>query len=227
MKNNEVSINPIGLAQDFSELFGEINNSDSSSDNWFQQYNVNPKLEGLTLHVFDDFTSGVFLLSEFYRTQSSTKNKTILLSNDEFIEKYKNPLFYEIKKSSIYRGEDNEMSLFFSKMLEENRVTALYILNELFIKNMHDDAFCVKILSLCNDYSYDDLDPTAQTLAALSIHHKSDRVKSAAMNLFSHWGSYTAYKLLVSIDCPKEPWIQVKYQTIKKTLERRWCMQEK
>ena len=40
MKNDSLSINPIGLAQDFLELFEEIRKLDSSSDNWFQQYRV-------------------------------------------------------------------------------------------------------------------------------------------------------------------------------------------
>ena len=69
--------------------------------------------------------------------------------------------------------------------------------------------------------------PTAQTLAALSVNHQSKRVRSAAMNLFSHWGTLGAYKLLNSISCPDDPWIKMKYQTIKKSLERRWYMQEK
>ena len=56
---------------------------------------------------------------------------------------------------------------------------------------------------------------------------KKQRVKSAAMNLFSHWGTKDAYRLLCSITCPEAPWIKMKYETIKKALERRWCMQER
>lgn len=227
MKNNSLSINPIGLLQDFSDLFEEISKLDSSSDNWFQQYKIKPYEDTLNLHFLNDITSDKFCLSNLEQSISSSINKVIPLSNEQFIEKYKVVLYQCIKKSPIYRGEDNDMSLLFSKMLEENKVSTLYILNDLFINNIQDEMLCVKILSLCNDYGYNELNPTAQTLAALSINHNSKRVKSAAMNLFSHWGTLQAYNLLVSINCPDEPWIKMKYQTIKKSLERRWCMQER
>lgn len=227
MKNNSLSINPIGLAQDFLDLFEEISKLESSSDNWFQQYRVKSNRGSFILKHLDNTTSECFSLSEFEQGISSTKNKVIPLSNEQFIVKYQELLLQCIKKSSIYRGEDNDMSLLFSEMLEENKVSTLYILNDLFIKNIQNEILCVKILSLCNDFGYEELNPTAQTLAALSINHTSKRVRSAAMNLFSHWGTHDAYNLLLAINCPNEPWIKMKYNNIKKSLERRWCMQEK
>lgn len=227
MKNNSLSINPIGLLQDFSDLFEEISKLDSSSDNWFQQYKIKPYEGLLNLQFLNDITSDNFSFSSVEQSISSSINRVIPLSNEQFIEKYKGLLFHSIKSSPIYRGEDNDMSLLFSEMLVENKVSTLYILNDLFINNIQDEVLCVKILSLCNDYRYDELNPTAQTLAALSINHNSKSVRSAAMNLFSHWGTLEAYHLLTSINCPDEPWIKMKYQTIKKSLEQRWCMHEK
>lgn len=227
MKNNSLSINPIGLAQDFSDLFEEISKLDSSSDNWFQQYKINSCKGNLFFQSLNNITSENFNLYDINIGISSSKNKVVTLSNEQFIKKYQDVLYLSIKNSSIYRGEDNEMSLLFSEMLEENKVTTLYILNDLFIKNIQNEMLCVKILSLCNEYGYDELNPTAQTLAALSVNHQSKRVRSAAMNLFSHWGTLDAYRLLNSISCPDDPWIKMKYQTIKKSLERRWYMQEK
>ena len=75
-----------------------------------------------------------------------TLNRVIPLSNEQFIEKYKGLLFHSIKSSPIYRGEDNDMSLLFSEMLVENKVSTLYILNDLFINNIQDEVLCVKIL---------------------------------------------------------------------------------
>jgi len=214
MKNNSLSINPIGLAQDFLDLFEEISKLESSSDNWFQQYRVKSNKGSFISKHLDNTTSECFSLSEFEQSISSSKNKVISLSNEQFIVKYQELLLQCIKKSPIYRGEDNDMSLLFSEMLEENKVSTLYILNDLFIKNIQNEMLCVK-------------NPTAQTLAALSINHTSNRVRSAAMNLFSHWGTHDAYNLLLAINCPNEPWIKMKYNNIKKSLERRWCMQEK
>ena len=60
MKNNSLSINPIGLLQDFSDLFEEIGKLDSSSDNWFQQYKIKPYEGLLNLQFLNDITSDNF-----------------------------------------------------------------------------------------------------------------------------------------------------------------------
>ena len=226
MKKYNISINPIGLVGDFADLFEEISTIKTSSDNWFQQYKINPEHDIVNICHVDEFISD-FNWSDMRNSQSSTKNKVLPLTNEQFIKKYREMLQLAITKSPIYRGEDNEMSLLFFEMYNENKVATLNVLNDLYLKNIDDDMSCVKILSLCNDYSEKELYPTAQVLAALSINHKSDRVKSAAMNLFSHWGTKDAYKLLCAIECPNVPWIRMKFSTIKKALESRWCMQEK
>ena len=227
MKNSNASINPIGLVDDFSELFEEVCKIETSSDNWFQQYRVKSAKNRVEVVLHGDSISDSFWLLDIQNDQSSSKKQVLPLSNEEFCAKYKQLLFYAINKSAIFKGEDNEMSILFKEMYTENKIASLNVLNELYISNIDNDMFCVKILSLCNDYSEQDLYPTAQVLASLSINHKSDRVKSAAMNLFSHWGTKDAYRLLCSITCPEAPWIKMKYETIKKALERRWCMQER
>lgn len=227
MKNNSISTSAIGLAQDFSELFESILNAESSSDNWFQQYQL---IKDINKIRFQEVESLLSTRMESYQREwssFSTKKKIVPLSNEDFVAKYKDILFQAILKSPINNGEDSDSTLMFSSLLSQNKISTLHIINELFINNIDNENTCVKILSLCNDYSYDELFPTAQTLASLSINHKSNRVKSAAMNLFSHWGTKESYNLLCSIECPNEPWIVVKFNTIKKSLEKKWSMQEK
>lgn len=224
MKISNISINPIGLPQDFTELFEQVLSSDSSSDNWFQQYQIARDACKIRLNEIDSLLSTSLDLYNAKWGTFSTKSNIVPLSNEDFIAKYKEPFFNSIQKSPVNKGEDTDATLMFAELLVQNKITTLHILNELFINNIEDERTCVKLLSLCNDYRYDDLYPTAQTLAALSINHQSKRVKSAAMNLFSHWGTKEAYNLLCSIECPEDPWIVMKYQTIKKSLEKKWCM---
>lgn len=227
MNNNNCISSQIGLVQDFSDLFADISQLATTSDNWFQQYQSIRDLNKLHLQVIDEML--VSSLGIYHNNSSvfSTKQKVLPLSNEEFANKYKPLLWGTIKKSPINNGEESEATSLFAELLAKNKITTLHIINDLFINYIDDELVCVKLLSLCNDYSYDDLFPTAQTLASLSISHKSKRVKSAAMNLFSHWGTKEAYKLLCSIECPNDPWIQMKFNTIKKSLEGRWYMQEK
>ena len=227
MKISDISINPIGLPQDFNDLFELVLRSDTSSDNLFQQYQLDR--DACKIH-FDDIDSALSNSFDLFNAKwgtFSTKNNVVPLSNEVFISQYKDIFFQTLLKSPVNNGEDTEATIMFSELISQNKITTLYMLNDLFIKNIDNEYVCVKLLSLCNDYSYEELNPTAQTLAALSIHHKSSRVKSAAMNLFSHWGNKESYKLICSIDCPNEPWIKMKYQTIKMALKKKWCMQER
>lgn len=224
MKSNHIVTNPIGLAQDFTDLFDTVLRSETSSDNWFQQYQTMREVCRIRLEHIDSMLSSS---QEVYRSRLSTystEKNVVPLSNEDFADKYKTIFYKAVIKSPINIGEDTESTIMFSDLLSQNKITTLHILNELFINNIEDEHTCVKLLSLCNDYRYDELYPTAQTLAALSINHQSKRVKSAAMNLFSHWGTREAYNLLCSIECPEDPWIVMKYQTIKKSLEKKWCM---
>lgn len=227
MKNNSISISAIGLVQDFSDLFESIQKADTSSDNWFQQYQTIQEFNRIRYNEVENLLSTSLELYQRGWSTFSTKSKVVPLSNEDFVTTYKELLYQSIVKSPINNGENSDSTLMFSELLVQNKISTLHIINELFINNIDNENTCVKILSLCNDYSYDELFPTAQTLASLSINHRSNRVKSAAMNLFSHWGTIESYKLLCSIDCPNEPWILIKYNTIKKSLEKKWCMQER
>lgn len=224
MKNDVLFTNPIGLVTDFTNIFEEISHGDYSSENWFQQYNC--FLQTINVqYALDNLTSNPF--SERTKSISSSKNSVYLLSNEAFIKKHHDTFLATILRSPINDGEDNPMVDYFNEMLDENKVASLNILNDLFVQNIDNEQICVKILSICNEYNEMDLSPTAQTLAALSISHKSGRVKSAAINLFSHWGTTNAYKLLCNLNCPKEPWIQMKYNRVKQSLKERCCMHEK
>lgn len=227
MRDNIISTSAIGLAQDFSELFKSIRKANTSSDNWFQQYQLIQDSNRILLREVENLISTSLELYQREWSTFSTKSKVVPLSNEDFVVKYKEPLYQSIVKSPINNGEESDSTVMFSKLLNQNKISTLHIINELFINNVDNENICVKILSLCNDYTYNELFPTAQTLASLSINHKSDRVKSAAMNLFSHWGTIESYNLLCSIECPNEPWIVLKYNTIKNSLEKKWCMQEK
>ena len=76
-------------------------------------------------------------------------------------------------------------------------------------------------------YKYDDLKPMGQTIALASISNKSSRVKSAAFNLFAHWACPEALKLLLQVDVPQQPWIAMKYNSVKESLEKKCFTQER
>lgn len=75
MKNSNASINPIGLVNDFSELFEEVCKIETSSDNWFQQYRVKSAKNRVEVVLHGDSISDSFWLLDIQNDQSSSKNK--------------------------------------------------------------------------------------------------------------------------------------------------------
>ncbi len=222
----EQGIDYIGLASDFERFF--IERSSSKSDNFLQDYDAKRQkyLNWISLGVTEDFASTQ--LSAIFDQPSFCSGSNIRpISTDSFDKKYKDA-FIGILKATIFElGEDNLATELFSKMVKENKDAAMSIINSLFIESFSEELTCVKILSVLNDYSYDELYPFSQTIALACLSNQSSRVKSAAFNLFAHWGNKRALELLLSIEPPTEDWIKMKYYKIKQSLEVQCSMQER
>lgn len=164
-------------------------------------------------------------LTELKYTNSlnASNNNVIPISTKTFDEKYKQS-FWE-QRTVFDAGEDNIATEKFAELISENKDASLKLICEYFVEAFKkDERMCVKILALLGDYSYKELYPYSQTIALSSLSHKSSRVKSAAYNMFAHWGNEESLSLLKSVEPPVEPWIRKKYYTIKSTLEERCYM---
>lgn len=128
-------------------------------------------------------------------------------------------------------GEDNEATLLFEELManEKTKDAVLKFIQGLFIEMYKEGnvAVCVKILTMLGSYSYGELFPFSQAIALASISYKNSRVISAAINLFAHWGNKEALDLLNNVQKPKEPWIKMKYLSVKKSLEEKCYTQER
>lgn len=222
----EQGIDYIGLASDFESFF--LERSSSKSDNYFQNYDAKRQkyLNWISLGVAEDFASTQ--LSALFDQPSFCSVRNIRpISTDSFDKKYKEAFAGVLRATNLELGEDNLATALFSKMVKENRDAAMSIINSLFIESFSEELTCVKILSILNDYSYEELFPFSQTMALACLSNKASRVKSAAFNLFAHWGNKQALELLLSIEPPTEEWIRMKYYTIKHSLEEQCFMLER
>lgn len=217
-------IDPIGLIADFEEFF-MLTQKCNNSDNKLQVYNPNigKYLQWISTEV-DSIESYPTrsIVSEY--SPSSTKASVVPFSNRSFEEKYMDSFKSTIASTKFEDGEYNSADDMFATLLMEDKDATLKMLNEFFINQYDDEKFCVKILCLFNEYSYEELKPFSQTIALASLANKSARVKSAAFNLFAHWGNKEALDLLLSVECPNQPWIKMKYNSVKRSLEEKCCM---
>lgn len=158
---------------------------------------------------------------------NASLSKVVPANNKTFRSKYESKFLATIQNTNFKAGEDNQATEMMSQLLAEEPDETLILLNDYFIEHYDDERLCVKILTLLNDYKYDELKPMGQTIALASISNKSSRVKSAAFNLFAHWACPEALKLLLQVDVPQQPWIAMKYNSVKESLEKKCSTQER
>lgn len=158
---------------------------------------------------------------------NASSSKVVPANNKAFRSKYEKKFLATIQDTNFKPGEDNQATEMMSQLLAEKPDETLILLNDYFIEHYDDERLCVKILTLLNDYKYDELKPMGQTIALASISNKSSRVKSAAFNLFAHWACPEALKLLLQVDVPQQPWIAMKYNSVKESLEKKCSTQER
>ena len=219
-------IDQIGLIPDLVDVIQYLNEAQNLSNNLLQVYDPykDKYLQWISDIGLDTLFSSPITELEYTNSLNASNNNVIPISTKTFDEKY-SKTFREIIQCTVFEaGEDNAATKKFADLLTENKDAALKLVCEYFIQSFNDERMCVKLLSLLSDYSYNDLYPYSQTIALSSLSNKSSRVKSAAYNMFAHWGNAEALDLLNSTEPPAEAWIRKKYYTIKSTLEERCCM---
>lgn len=159
--------------------------------------------------------------------ENTSSIKVVPTSNKAFRLQYERKFLATILNTIFKAGENNLATEMMSQLLVEDHEETLILLNDYFIEHYDDERLCVKILTLLNDYKYEELKPMGQTIALASISNKSSRVKSAAFNLFAHWACPEALKLLLQVEVPQQPWIAMKYYSVKESLEKKCSTQER
>lgn len=149
----------------------------------------------------------------------------------EFDEKQSKVFRNLIINTKFESGEDNAATLKFAELIANPPMkdAVLKFVQGLFVEMYKNGnvSVCVKILTMLGSYTYEELFPFSQAIALASISNISPRVTSAAINMFAHWGNKEALSLLNNIQEPKEPWIKMKYLSVKKSLEEKCSILER
>lgn len=220
---------PIGMLGDYEDVLKHLLESPHGSreiQKSISAYTERP------FRYFSDEQMQEFLTRTFPRVGNSVNDNTssttvVPANNTTFRSKYERKFLETIQNTIFKTGEDNQATEMMSQLLAEEPDETLILLNDYFIDHYDDDRLCVKILTLLNDYKYEELKPMGQTIALASISNKSSRVKSAAFNLFAHWACPEALKLLLQVEVPQQPWIAMKYNSVKESLEKKCSTRER
>lgn len=220
---------PIGMLGDYEDVFKYLLETPLGSNEvqkFISSYNEK------TFHYLSDERMQEFLSWSFPKisdksNENASSSKLVPANNKTFREKYERQFLSTIQNTNFKVGEDNQATEMMARLLEVYHDETLILLNDYFVEHYDDERLCVKILTLLNDYKYDELKPMGQTIALASISNKSSRVKSAAFNLFAHWACPEALKLIEQVEEPQQPWIAMKYNAVKNSLEKKCSTQER
>lgn len=219
-------IEPIVMLNDFNDFIdGTLYLSDNNLK--LDSFEKKTDLKWATSEYYNSVFSSLIDQIFFDDSQNVTESNYLPISTRSFDVKYKDAFLNVLRITNFEFGEDNTATFLFADMLEENKESTLNLINQYLVDNNNDESLIVKILSLLNDYSYDELYPYSQVVALASLSNKSMRVRSAAFNLFSHWGNTKSLELLETTAVPTEPWLKMKYNKIKDSLKERWSTQGK
>ena len=150
---------------------------------------------------------------------SSQYQHTRTESNESVIRDYfdsrKQEYLQLLTSTDFYNGETEEIETMTNSFLKKRRSVYLNWIQQVFLDNIDNAAIEVGILNLMRLYTYDDLAPASQMIALASRDMTDDRVKDAAFSLFGHWGDERALKLLEAYETPSDPFLAMKYETLK------------
>lgn len=220
---------PIGMLGDYEDVIKHLQDTFHGSREilkFIPSY-TEKNFQYLTDDNMLEFLTSSFQKVEDKGSENASSSKFVPANNKSFREKYERLFLETIRNTRFKAGEDNQATEMMAHILEEDRDETLILLNSYFVENYDDEKLCVKILTLLNDYNYEELKPTGQTIALASISNKSARVKSAAFNLFAHWACPEALKLIMQVEVPQQPWIAMKYNAVKQSLEKKCSTQER
>ncbi len=85
--------------------------------------------------------------------------------------------------------------------------------------NLNDDEIIIKLLTIFADYDYNELSAVQPWIVMANINNRSNAVKSAALQIIDSWHNQEALDFLSHFEVPQEPWLRMKYMTIRRDIE--------
>jgi hypothetical protein len=98
---------------------------------------------------------------------------------------------------------------------------------QLFFTFQDNEDILLQMLRLLQCFPIEKLYPASLAMAAVSLHHRSDYVKSEALSMLDHWGRHPAVlKFINNQEPPEAGWLRIKFESIKKALNKNVAIQE-
>ena len=114
---------------------------------------------------------------------------------------------------------DEEAYIFLKNLFSSYRKgDVLLWVQKIFNDNCNNEKVVVGLLKLLLEFSFDEVNPVAMTIAACCKNHKSYAIKSATFSLLGHWCNKEALDIITAFEEPREMMLRVKYKRLKEII---------
>lgn len=111
---------------------------------------------------------------------------------------------------------DEEAYLFLKNLFSTHRKEDILLwIQQIFNDNCKNEKVVVGLLRLFGEFSFEEVNPVAMTIAACCKNHKSYAIKSATFSLLGHWCNKEALDIITAFEEPREMMLRVKYKKLK------------
>ena len=155
-------------------------------------------------------------------------NSTSLLRDNNTVDKEKIEIDFEAMITSMLRNEDfecgisNQSENYFNNCLMKNRDDTLNKLLLSFVNNFHSNNahIVVGFLHIISHFKYEQVYPTGQSIAIMSLSYNDSEVQEYAIKCFENWGNIDGIKKLEAVKYT-DKWLDDYAQSVIEDLKTR------
>lgn len=155
--------------------------------------------------------------------QNSTSLANILNEKSKEDMDRKKDYFIKLLKTTKFEdGIDNEVTEYFSRLMQDNTSVALQWINSIYNESFSkkDDEIVIKILDLLSDYPLEEVKPNGQIMMVLGLANKNRFVQAKALKVLEHWMDYETLNMAGEIVITS-PWVSMMFDKIKDKIEKK------
>ena len=170
-----------------------------------------------TIKLSNPNRSGAGIFSLISKSESATDipdEEGVLERLDSFKLTFTNKLLAKANDDN-----DEEAYIFLKNLFSSYRKEDVLLwVQKIFNDNCNNEKVVVGLLKLLLEFSFDEVNPVAMTIAACCKNHKSYAIKSATFSLLGHWCNKEALDIITAFEEPREMMLRVKYKRLKEII---------
>lgn len=135
----------------------------------------------------------------FDANEDSTENRLNKTRSSILDKNYTRTFINLLKEEDFEFGYSTRSEDMLNEQLKINALATRNWLNEIFIKNFHDQSVIIGILRIIGRFEPSIIFPQGQTIALAALSHSNDEIKELGIRAFEKWCSLESLEILKSI----------------------------